>query len=62
MEVIFIFLTTAPSLCLNMIYKWPTLAAVYCINLLVTAPNFYLAPAPHLVSTIYEDEVLINIL
>ena len=61
-EVIFTFLTTALSLCLNMIYERLMLIAVYCINLLVTVPNFYLIPVPHPVSTTYEDEVIINIL
>ena len=62
MEVTFTFLTTAPPLYLNMIYKQPILTAVYYINLLVTVPNFYLIPVPHLVSTTYKDEVIINIL
>ena len=57
-----IFLTTAPSLCLNMIYKRPMPIAIYCINLLVTVLNFYLIPVLHPVSTTYKDEAIINIL
>ena len=62
MKVIFTFLTTAPSLCLNIIYKQPILIAVYYINLPVTVPNFYLIPVPHPVSTTYEDKAITNIL
>ena len=62
MEVTFTFLTTALSLCLNIIYKRPTLIAVYCINFLVTIFNFYLTPVPYLVSTTYEDKAITNIL
>ena len=62
MEVTFIFLTTALSLCLNIIYKWLILTAVYCINLLVTVFNLYLIPVLHLVSTTYEDKAITNIL
>ena len=61
-EIIFIFLTTAPSLCQNIIYKRLILIAVYCINLPVTIFNFYLIPVPHPVSTTYEDKVTINTL
>ena len=61
-EVIFIFLTTAPFLYLNMIYKQLILIAVYCINLLVTVSDFHLIPVLHPVSTTYEDEATINIL
>ena len=61
-EVTPIFLTTAPSLCLNMIYKQLTLTAVYCINLLVTVPNFYLIPVPLLVSITYKDKAITDIL
>ena len=57
-----ISLTTAPSLCLNIIYKQLILTAIYRINFLVTVSNFYLIPVPHLVSTTYEDEAIINIL
>ena len=62
MEVTSIFLTTAPSLCLNIIYKWLILIAIYYINLLVTIPNFYLIPVLHLVSTTYKDKAITNIL
>ena len=55
-------LTTAPSLCLNIIYKWPTLAAIYYINLLVTTPNLYLVLTPYLISTIYKGKAPTNIL
>ena len=61
-EVTFIFLTTTPSLCLNMIYEWLILITVYRINLLVTIFNFYLIPVLYLVNTTYKDEVIINIL
>ena len=62
MEVIFTFLTTAPSLCPNMIYKWLILTAVYYINLLVTVFDFYLILVPYPVSITYEDKVITNIL
>ena len=62
MEVAFIFLTTALSLCLNTIYQWLILVAIYCINLLVITPNLHLVPALHLISTIYKDEALTNTL
>ena len=62
MEVTFTFLTTALSLCLNIIYKWLILIAVYYINLLVTIPNFYLIPVLLPVSTIYKDKAITNIL
>ena len=58
----FIFLTTAPSLYLNIIYKRLTLTAVYCINLPVTIPNLYLVPAIYLISIIYKDKALTNTL
>ena len=58
----FIFLTTAPSLYLNIIYKQLTLIAIYYINFLVTIPNFYLIPVLHPVSTTHEDEAITNIL
>ena len=61
-EVTFIFLTTALSLCLNIIYKWLTLTAVHYIDLLVTVSDFYLTLVLHLVSTTYKDEAIIDIL
>ena len=61
-EVTFIFLTTALSLYLNMIYKRLMLTAVYYINFLVTVPNFYLILALCLISTIYKNKVITNIL
>ena len=61
-EVIPTSLTTAPSLCLNMIYKQPTLTAIYYINLLVTVFEFYLIPVLYLISTTYEDKAITNIL
>ena len=61
-EVTFTFLTITPSLYLNMIYKRPTLTAVYYINFLVTVPNFYLIPVLCLVSTTYKDKATTNIL
>ena len=61
-EVIFTSLTTAPSLCPNMIYEWLILTAVYCIDLLVTVFDLYLIPVPHPVSTTYEDKAITNIL
>ena len=61
-EVTSIFLTTAPSLYLNIIYKRLTLIAIYCINLLVTVSDFYLIPIPYPASTTYKDKAIINIL
>ena len=58
----FIFLTTALSLYLNIIYKRLTLTAVYCINLPVTVPNLYLIPVLYPVSTTYKDKAITNIL
>ena len=58
----FTSLTTAPSLCPNMIYKRLILTAIHHINLLVTVSNLYLIPVPHPVSTTYEDKAIINIL
>ena len=62
MEVIFIFLTTTPSLYLNIIYERLILAAVYRINFPVTIFNFYPILAPHLVSTTYEGKAIANTL
>ena len=61
-EVTFIFLTTTPSLYLNMIYKWLILIAIYYINFLVTVFNFYLIPVLYLISTTYKDKAITNIL
>ena len=61
-EATFISLTTAPSPYLNMIYEWLTLIAIYCINLSVTVPDFYLILVLYLVSTTYKDEAITNIL
>ena len=61
-EVTPTFPTTAPSLCLNMIYKRPTLTAIYCIDLLVTVPNLYLILVSLPVNTTYKDEAITNIL
>ena len=61
-KVTFTSLTITPSLCLNIIYKRPTLTAVYYINFPVTVPNFYLILALCLVSTTYKDEVITDIL
>ena len=61
-EVTPTFLITALSLYLNIIYKRPTLTAVYYINLLVTVPNFHLIPVLYLVNTTYKDKVITNIL
>ena len=61
-EVTFIFLTTAPSLYPNIIYKRLILTAIYCIDFLVTVPDLYLIPVLYLVSTTYEDKAIINIL
>ena len=61
-EIIFIFLTTTLSLYPNIIYKRLTLTTIYYINFLVTIPNLHLIPVPHLISTIYEDEAITNIL
>ena len=62
MEVTFTSLTTAPSLCLNIIYKWLIPAAVYCIDPLVTVPDFHLIPVLYPVNTTYEDKAITNIL
>ena len=62
MEVTSTSLTITLSLCLNIIYKWPTLIAAYCINFLVTISDFYLIPVLYLVSTIYKDKAITNIL
>ena len=62
MEVTPTFLTTAPSLCPNTIYKRLILIAIHCINLPVTVPNFYLIPVLYPVSTTYKDEAITNIL
>ena len=61
-EVTLTFLTTAPSLCLNIIYKRLTLIAIYCINFSVTVPNFHLIPVLCLVSTTYKDKATTDIL
>ena len=61
-EVTFIFLTTAPSLYPNMIYKRLMLIVVYYINFLVTVFDLYLISVPLPVSTTYEDEVTTDIL
>ena len=58
MEVAPTFLTTALSLYLNIIYKRPIPAAVYCINFPITISNLYLALALYLVNTIYKDKAL----
>ena len=55
-------LITAPSLYLNIIYKWLILIAIYYINFLVTVFDFYLTPVPYPVSTIYKDKAITNIL
>ena len=61
-KVISIFLTTAPSLYLNMMYKRLTLIAIYCIDLPVTIFNFYLILVLYLISTTYKDKAITNIL
>jgi hypothetical protein len=61
-EVTPTFLTTAPPLCLNIIYERLILIAIYHINFLVTVSDFYLILVPLPVSTTYEDEATINIL
>ena len=61
-EITFIFLTTALSLYLNIIYKRLTLIAVYYINFLVTISDLYLIPVLYPVSTIYKDKAIINTL
>ena len=61
-KVTFIFLTTALFLYPNIIYKQLTLTAIYCINLLITISNLHLILALYLVSTIYKDEAITNIL
>jgi hypothetical protein len=62
MEVAPTSLTTALPLYLNIIYKQPTLTAVYRIDLLVTIPDLYLVLALRLASTIYKDEAPTNVL
>ena len=61
-EVTFIFLTTALSLCPNIIYKRLTLTAIYYINFLVTVPNLHLILVLYLVSTTYKDKAITNTL
>ena len=61
-KVTFTFLITALSLCLNMIYKRPILTVIYCINFLVTIPDFHLILVLLLVNTTHKDEAIINIL
>ena len=61
-EVTFIFLTTAPSLYLNIIYEQLILTAVYYIDLLVTVPDLYLISVPYLINTICESKTTTNIL
>ena len=61
-KVTFIFLTTAPSLYPNMIYKRLILTAVYYINLLVTIFDFYLILVLYSVSTTYKDKAITNTL
>ena len=58
MEGVFIFLATAPSLYLNIIYKQLIPTAIYYINLAVTVPDFYLLLAPYLINTIYKNKAL----
>jgi hypothetical protein len=55
-------LTTALPLYLNIIYKRLILTAVHRIDLPVTVPDLYLVLALRLVSTIYKDKALTNIL
>ena len=62
MEVAPTSLTTAPSPYPNANYERLILVAVYRINPLVTVPDLYLVPAPHLVSTTYEDEATTDML
>ena len=61
-EVTSTFLTTALSLCPNIIYKWLMLTAIYYINLLVTIFNLYLIPVLYPVSTTYKDKAITNTL
>ena len=61
-EVTPTFLTTAPSLYLNIIYKRPTLTAIYYINLPVTVSDLHLIPVLLLINTTYEDKATTNIL
>ena len=56
------FLTIAPSLYPNIIYKRLILIAIYCINLPVTIPNFYLILVLYLVNTTHKDKAITNIL
>ena len=58
----FIFLITALSLYLNIIYKRLTLTAIHCINFLVTVFNLYLIPVLYSVSITYKDKAITNIL
>ena len=56
------FLTIAPSLYPNIIYKRLILIAVYCINPPITVFDFYLIPVLYSISTTYEDKAITNIL
>ena len=62
MEVAPTFLTTAPPLYLNTIYKQLILVAIYHINLPITVPNLYLVLALYLISTIYKSKAITHIL
>jgi hypothetical protein len=62
MEVAPTSLTTTLPLYLNIIYKQLILIAVYRIDLPVTIPNLYLVLALYLVSTIYKDKALTDVL
>ena len=62
MEVAPTSLTTALSFYSNVIYKRPTLAVIYCINPLVTIPNFHLVLALYLISTTYKDKAITDML
>ena len=54
-KVTFTFLTIAPSLCLNIIYKQLILTAIYYTD-------FHLIPVPYSVSTTYKNEAITYIL
>ena len=61
MEVAHTFPITIPYR-FKRIYEQLTLTAVHYTNLLATDPNLYLALAPYLVNTTYEDEAITDVL
>jgi len=55
-------LVVALSFSIKIIYKQLILAAIHCTNPPITVLNFYLVPALNLISIIYKDEVITDVL